>query len=29
MRPTEFVEIDTLIEAAKVLLVFVYNWCSR
>jgi hypothetical protein len=25
----EFVEMDTLIEAAKVLLVFVHNWCSR
>jgi acetylornithine deacetylase len=24
----EYVEIDTLIEAAKVLLVFVHNWCS-
>jgi acetylornithine deacetylase len=25
----ECVEIDSLVEAAKVLLVFVYNWCSR
>jgi acetylornithine deacetylase len=24
----EYVEIDTLVEAAKVLLVFVHNWCS-